>query len=351
MKSIALGFVAGLCAFLLMAELTFRLLPVSSATRSDYHIDPLILTYAPHHPWRYATGWDLRNPQSLKTNGHGFVSDHEFIRNEQAIALIGDSFVEAASLDASDRPAAQVQQAIGNRRPVYAMGSAGTSLLDYAERIRYAHQHFGVRDFIVLMERGDVVQALCGSGNVASQCLERKTLAPRIETAPTPSMAKVVLRESAFAQYMVSQLKLEPAKLLRLMFTHSVPAEPGSKSEGTAGAAHRASPAASARAMAEVDAVATEFFVRIKPHVAGQLVIAVDSDRQALMARRLAADPMRQRFIELAQAAGATVVDTETLFAAHFSQSSLSLDVGPYDGHLNPLGVRLVAAAVAKALE
>ena len=343
MKTTSLGVLAGLLGLLLLAEVLCRVLPVSSATKADYYIDPRILTYAPQHAWRYSTGWDLRNPQSLTTNAHGFVSDHEFTRNDHAIALIG----EAASLDAADRPAAQLERALGGQRPVYAMGSAGTSLLDYAERIRYAHEQFGVRDFVVLMERGDVAQALCGSGNVASQCLDPKTLAPRTESAAAASAMKRALRESALAQYLVSQLKIVPAKLIQQVFTRSVPAEPGVHSAAPSAAAR---PVASPPPMPEVDAVAAAFFARVKPHVAGRLVIAIDADRQALLQHRAVDDPKRRRFIELAQAAGATVIDTEPLFKAHFAQSTRSLDVGPYDGHFNPLGVRLVASAMATAL-
>jgi hypothetical protein len=87
----------------------------------------------------------------------------------------------------------------------------------------------------------------------------------------------------------------------------------------------------------EVDAVAAEFFARVKPHVTGRLVIAVDADRLALMKHRAPDDPKRQRFIELARAAGATGIDTEALFYAHFMKSTLSLGIGPYDGHFNPL--------------
>lgn len=79
-------------------------------------------------------------------------------------------------------------------------------------------------------------------------------------------------------------------------------------------------------------------------------MIVFDSDRSAISADQLKPDPSRAKFIELARAAGAVVVDTEPLFQAHFSQSPLKLDVGPYDGHLNALGVKLFTQAAAKAL-
>jgi len=344
MQRTAIGMIVGGLGLLLGLELLCRLLPVSSATRADYHIDPAILTYAPNHPWRYATGWDLRNPQSLRTNGHGFISDHEFVPNPRAIALIGDSYVESASLASAERPAAQLERSLGGQRPVYALGAAGTSLLDYAERIRFAHQRFGVRDFVLLLERGDVAQALCGSGNVASQCLDPRNLLPQTQTRASASWAKQLLRESMLAQYLVSQLKVEPSRLLAQVFKRAVPAE-GVK-QGPAATA----PASAREAGPAVDAVAATFFQRVKPHVQGRMVLLLDADRQAISKGLSIEDPARRRFIELAQAAGATVVDMEPVFRAHHAASPLSLDLGPQDGHFNPLGVRLLTEAAAAAL-
>ena len=343
MKRTAIGIVSGALGLLLALELLCRLLPVSSATRADYHIDPAILTYAPHHSWRYATGWDLRNPQSLRTNGHGFVSDHEFVPNPRAVAFIGDSYVESASLAAADRPAAQLERALGGQRPVYALGAAGTSLLDYAERIRFAHQQFNVHDFVLLLERGDLAQALCGSGNVASQCLDAQTLQPQTQTRAPTSWVRQVLRESMLAEYLASQLRVEPTRLLAQVFNRAVPAEGGPQSPAAA-------PTKSRQPGPEVDAVAAAFFERAKPHVQGRLVLVLDADRQAISQGRHTEDPARIRFMALARAAGAMVVDLEPVFKAHYATSPLSLDLSPQDGHFNPVGVRLLTGAAAAAL-
>lgn len=345
-----LGTIAGVLAFLLIAEALCRVLPVSSQTQADYYIDPQILTYAPDLPWRYATGWDLRHPQQLRTNGHGFVSGHAFVRDPRAVVLVGDSYVEAASLDAASRPEAQIERALGGQRPVYAMGAAGTALLDYAERIRYAQQHFGSRDFIVLMERNDVRQALCGSGNVHSQCLDAATLAPRTETVPPTTALKRLLRRSALAQYLVSQLKIVPARLWQQAFGLHGPAAHGVAPLQRDAAAPAARAGLTGLAQAEISAVSQAFFERIRPHVSGTLVIVVDADRPALQHGRPVDDPARRYFITLARAAGATVIDTEPLYRAHFERSALSLDVGPDNGHLNPLGVALVAAEIARKM-
>lgn len=322
---------------LLMLELVFRLLPVSTSTATGYYNDPLILTYPSHHRWTVSTGWDLRNAQALQANAQGFVSDRDYVPNPDAVALIGDSFVEASMLPADDRPGPQLQRAL-EKRPVYAMGGPGSALLDYAERIRYAHERFGVRDFVLFLETGDVRQSLCGSGNVHGSCLDRKTLAPRNETIPEAAWAKRIARHSALAQYLFSQLKLDPRRAWRRLVDRTP----------TVGAVQVA--VGSSEDGAVTTAVANAFFQRVRPFATGRLVLVLDSHRKALYEGRQQEDPGREQFIRIARAAGAIVVDTEPLFQAHIAASPLTLDVSPSDAHLNPLGIGLAMRAAAVAI-
>ena len=348
MARTVLGLLAGMLACLLATELLLRLLPVSTATMAGYHVNPQIYSYAPNQQVRYAIGWDLRNPQWAVTNGHGFVSDHAFTPDPTAVALIGDSFAEAASLVAADRPAAQLERALQNGHKVYAMGTPGSSLLDYAERIRWAHQTFGVRRAVILLEATDPQQTLCNSGNVTSMCLDPVTLAVQPFALPAGSGLKRVLRHSALAQYMVSQLKLDPARLLQQLLTRSVPHDAASSDAGAASA--RATAPAIGAAVPVVDAATAAFFERVRPIALDQLILVVDTDRRALGKAAPVDNSARSRFIALARAAGATVIDTEPLYRRHFASSSLSLEIGPYDGHFNRLAVELLMQAVAREL-
>lgn len=248
-------------------------------------------------------------------------------------------------LPAQGRPGAQLARWLATR-PVYAMGAPGTSLLDYAERIRYAHEKLGVRDFVLLMERADVKQALCGSGNVNGPCLDRQTLAPRIETLPAPNTTKKLLRHSALAQYLVSQLRVSPAGLAALLKpTWLTVVQPAPEAQMPAPAT-----AASDDELRVVDTVTELFFDRIKSHVQGKLVIVLDSDRQALYSGQPKLDKGRTRFMQLAREAGAVVVDTQPIFAAHVARSPLKLEVGPFDGHMNSLAIGLAMRAAERAL-
>jgi hypothetical protein len=332
----------GILAFLLGSELVLRALPVSTATRTGYHIDPLILTYPPQHRWTTATGWDLRNAQSHRANNYGFLAERDFVPDERAVALIGDSFVEASMLDPADRLGPQLERRLG--RPVYAMGGPGSALLDYAERIRFAHEKFGIRDFVIFMERGDVRQSLCGSGNIHGPCLDRQTLAPRTETQAPAGLAKRVLRESALAQYLFSQLKLNPQRLWDQIVTQSRPVTPE-----TAGRKDAAASGVAPASEQAVAAVTRAFLVRAKPHAA-RLVVVIDQGRGKLNEGVIQADPEISPFMSHLRAGGANVLDAGPLYRTHAASSLLKLEVGPYDGHLNRLGLALIASAVSATL-
>lgn len=344
MTTPCLRIVAGVLLGLLGLELLFRVLPVSTATLTGYHGDPDLLTYPPGHRWVTATGWDLRNPQRLQANAQGFLADHDFARDPGAVALIGDSYVEGSMLDADARAGAQLERLLPGRQ-VFAMGSPGTALLDYAQRIRWAHEQFGVRDVVLLVERGDARQTRCNSGNVHSRCLDPDTLLPRIQRFPEPGMLKRLARHSALLQYVFSQIKLEPQRMLSDMVTRQAPS-------AESGPRVRAAPSDAALGTERrvIDASVSEFYRVARPHVQGRLVILVDGVRNP--ANRVdGPDPFQRDYlIGKLREGGAEVVDLEPLYARHAAQSALSLDVGPYDGHLNRLGIGLVMQSAVAAL-
>lgn len=103
-----------------------------------------------------------------------------------------------------------------------------------------------------------------------------------------------------------------------------------------------------------VNYVANAFFACVGPELASRMVMVVDGERRGSVNApgsvntKLSAE--RLQFMEIAKAAGVTVVDAEQLYAAHANGSPLSLDVGPYDGHFNRIGFSLVMRAAAAAM-
>lgn len=251
----------------------------------------------------------------------------------------------------AERPAAQLQSSLGDGRHVFAMGTPGTAMLDYAERIRWAGNTFGIRDFVVWIEAGDARQAICGSGNVVSRCLDGETLEPRIERRPEPSRWQRWARHSALAQYVFGQLKVDARRLARATFTRATP-ETTTTSKAPPGRQDRAEPKAlSPRSRQVVDAVVGQFLLQIEPYRNGRLLVVVDGRRGGPSLSN--GDPMdleRQYLIRKLRQGGIEVLDLEPIYARHWAKSRLSLEVGPYDRHLNALGVSLVTDEIKKWL-
>jgi hypothetical protein len=322
----------GAAAAVLALELLFRVLPVSTSTATGYYFDPLIQTDPAGHRFTIATGWELQNAHTHRANNFGFLAAHDFVRDPTAVALIGDSFVEENMLPPAERLAEQLESRLGGRK-VYSLGSPGTALLDYAERMRFASERFGIRQFVLVLEPGDVAQSICGSGNIHARCLDANTLQPRIEKQPAPGLLKAILRKSAFAQYLFSQLKLDPAAWVRQLRGALAPrggpeAPPQGRRNVTDQNAAR---------------VIDEFLTLIRPVPISSLTLVLLGDAQS----SAQPDPARERLSDAARANAARVVDAGSLLGDYQQRTGLSIYVSPRDHHLNRLALGVLAEELA----
>lgn len=332
MKKQLLLFVTGGVAVLLLLEIIFRVLPVSTATRSGYYIHPLILTYPPHHCFTAATGWDLKNAQHHCANNLGFLSDRNFVHDPQAVALIGDSFVEANMLAAHERLDAQLESRLADK-PVYALGGPGSSLLDYAERAKFAAEKFGTKTFVFILERGDIKQALCGSGNIHGPCIDAHTRLPKTETQLPPGMLKRTLRESALAQYIFSQLKFDLSK----SFLHT-------------GARSSPGIAAQSLPLPVGELVVAHFFKQLSSIENAHFYFLIAPDRAHLSAEAATENGDLQLFKSAARSNHATLIEPGPAFHEFVSRSGRILEIGPYDRHWNRDAVQIIADKIAEKL-
>jgi hypothetical protein len=333
-------FISGVFVALIVSEVLLRFLPVSTATQTDYYLTPSIITYPPHHEFVMATGWNLSNAHHHRANNYGFLTNRDFFENRNAIAVIGDSYVEANMLEERERVGNQLENKLVNR-PVYALGGPGSSLLDYVERARFAQSHFGVQDFVFIIELGDVRQTLCGSNNIHGPCIDSKTLTLSSNVQQTKvNLAKKVLRESALAQYLFSQLRLKPETLFEQLFSGVF------KKTNKVNLSKKLSDAENVDSVA-VDKVVFTFLSSLPKNKGSHVILVFDSYRDC----NTNETPVRNRFIELAQqSVGVQIIDTKSIFCGFTESTKLNLSVSPTDGHWNRLAHGLVAEAIAKKL-
>lgn len=349
-RNLPLGWVlGGFLGMLLGLELLLRLLPVSSATYVDYYLSPNIRSYPPHFEWTAATGWDLRNAQTQYTNNAGFVGRRDLSRDPRAIALIGDSYVEASMLPSSQRPSEQLERALGDT-PVFALGMPGSALLDYAERMHWAQRQYGLRRFVLLLEGGDLRQSLCGSGQIHGPCLDPKSFEPRQELKPAPDPLKRILRHSALALYLTGQLQLDASRLWRQALLQARAPVEGSP-RPAADTAPRPATTPEPKPSAGAQAVTAAFLARIQDLQLDTLLIVIDARRPAIYADTPAVDPDMDAFAKALRERGAQVIRGEEVLVPHYRSHGLKFEVGPYDAHLNGLGVQLLMESAAARLK
>jgi hypothetical protein len=337
----------GFLAMLAGIECALRVLPTSTYSDTGYHIDPLIMTYRPGRRFRTSWGWDFSQPQQHEANNLGFLASRDFRPDPNAVALIGDSFVDGSMLPDAERVGSRLQKVLG-ARPVYAMGGPGSSLLDYAERVRYAAEHLDVRDFVIVLERGDVRQAYCGSGNIHGPCLDRATGSLRTQLQPPASAFKLYARHSALMQYLVGHLGFDPVQRGRQAWAHMRSLRV--KAGGSVSPTSTVAPVTKDYSPEELARVAEVFFSHITPYRGGRLLMVFDCDRGALKRGEPPSDAARDQMMALARANGAEVIDTAPSFGAYLATSGRYLEVSPLDAHWNREATALVAAEIAAVL-
>jgi len=333
MKKRLLPFLVGLFAVLVLLEIVLRVLPVATATQGGYYEHPLILSYPARHCFVASTGWDLKAPQHICANNLGFVSDHDFVANPTAVGLIGDSYVEANMLSAKKRIGAVLERQLEGR-PVYAFGGPGSNLLDYAVRAEFAAEKFGIRTFVFILERNDVKQVLCGSGHVHGVCMDANSGQIKTVTQAPPGLLKRILRESALAQYLVSQLKIDLTK-------------PFWNRGATASPAVGNAPALS---VLQQKATVDFFFRQILTIDGGRFIFVVDPDRAHLLDPAEGDHGTLLQMMHDAANQNAVVIDPSQEFRKYLVDTHRILAVGPYDLHWNGDAVEIVAKLAGDAL-
>lgn len=331
-------FSAGVLIALAGLEIALQLLPVPSATMVGYYIDPAIKTYPPHHRFTVATGWDLKNAQHHETNNFGFVDNRDFKKNPDGIAVIGDSYIEANMLLPELRIGPRLESLLEDRT-VYSMGMPGTSLLDYAHRAHFARVQFGIERFVILVDTDDVRQMLCGSDNYARDCVDAQTLAIRQTKDAPDGIVKRVVRNSALAQYLFSQLRIQPVAWLKSLF------KPAPANSSAPPQNHAKDPVPPATASKLV-----ERFIEAFPKTQSRPVIVINVSHFSAATEQRNAVQMNI-LEEKARDAGMDVIRLAPAFDQWTSRSPLSLFVGPYDMHWNATAHQIAAQSVAAVLQ
>ena len=344
----AAALAVGILAPLVCAELVLRLLPVYEGMYrlpvDDRHP---IARLEPDREFTWSRGWSFSMHNTVQVNNAGFVSDVDYEPDAPGplLAVVGDSYVEAAMVPFRRTCAGRLATMLEPAARVYSFGLAGAALGQYLAWAKYARDAFRPDGLVVVVVDNDYDYSLFEYGRLLEyggimagyhHFVERGGHLTLQRVDFTPSLGFRLARRSALVRYLAHNLATTdaPRRIVRRMLRR-----------------WRGAPIdASKRA---VDA-----FLDLLPEYSGldpeRIVFVVDGMRRSLYgperldeeARGSFLDVMRRYFLANAGEKGYEAIDMQPRFIAHYREHGQRFD-WPWDEHWNALGHERCFEAVA----
>jgi hypothetical protein len=340
-----LGALSPLLVMFAAVEGTLRLLPVIGGVhRADPQSPNASARSVAHRDYTSSLGWDMRHVVYGRTNGMGFLSPHEYTADRRAVALLGDSFVEAQMLGHDESLAGQLEARWGGRVYAYNFGVSGASLSHYLGMARELGSQFTFDAAVVVITRGDYAEGferqegLYSWGESTGVGEDLVKLVPAVPRSGLRQLA----RELATVRYVRGNMKLTLDNIL--------PAERKGCTPQSLSGQDKARLSQYVEALPEALRLPPGKVVLVFNAPASEVYDLVDRNRAA-KARCLDLDANAIAYLrERARARGLKIVDAARVFENHYRAHRRQLDFSPVDGHWNGTGSGAIAAEVDATL-
>jgi len=349
-RLLALGF--GAAVLFVAAEVTLRFLPVATPMRPlPVNAEAPVFRFAPDREFTFSQDWNFRLANHGRINGAGFVNDQEYVESSALplLAVIGDSFIEAAMVPCGETLQGRLAADVAGRGRVYSFAASGAPLSQYLVWAEHARERYAPAALVVSIV-----------GNDFDESMARYSLYPGLHHfAPDeagalrlvradfrPSPVGPLVYASAVGRYLLLNLKLRThlSNLLRgaappdeTWYVGNTPAE------------------YTPERLAEAQRALETFLERL-PAMSGlppeRVLLVVDGMRPELY------DPpqlerastsffgvMRARLLEQGRARGFEVLDLQPAMREFFERDGRRLEF-PTDYHWNAAGHQAAADAV-----
>lgn len=341
-------------------EVVLRFLPVSTGMPvTPVNASQPLFRAIPNRAFTHSKYGMLANANSGWINNAGFVNDQDYDRaaGTPLLAVIGDSYVEAAMVPYAQTLQGRLAAAAGEHGRVYSFGFSGAPLSQYLAWIDFARRTYRPVGYVVVVTGNDFDESLARykRGPGFHHYVERDNgrLELRLfEYRPNP-FRELVYR-SALGQYLVFNLQVLDHLPELLEWIRGF------------GAAFAATPpvyVGNAAATVDDERIAhsvrvIEAFFRDLPCVsalpAKRVLFVVEGIREAVYGELDAAraeqsyfGSMRRVFMARADELGYPVVDLHEAFAAHFARHSQRFEFD-VDWHWSGVGHGVAADAVQR---
>jgi hypothetical protein len=340
----------GLLLPLLLGEIILRFLPVYSGMRlAPINADNPVPHFTPNQDVVWSLGWDFKLVNRLRINNDGFVNDQDYDSQAASplLAIVGDSYIEAAMVPYAETVQGRLQKELGRPGRVYSFGKSGAPLSTYLIWAEHACKTYRPAGLMISVVGNDFDESLSQYKSMqngyyyvegSNQELELK----RFDYAP--SLLRVVARQSALFRYLSWNVHIEGV-WYNLWHRHE---------EFVGNKQARVGGQVVADSQRAVDA-----FFRDLPKLTGlppeSILFTLDALRPEIYsagdlvrAEESFVAQMRRFFLQAARSRGYEVIDLQPAFIADFQKRSRRFEY-PEDNHWNSTGHEVVAQQVRRS--
>ncbi|MGE4218619.1 MAG: hypothetical protein AB7G39_04150 [Alphaproteobacteria bacterium] len=211
----AISIAAGIALFLLMAEIACRILPVNDGLRAQpVNAENPVFRFEADRISTWSKGWNFSIVNTVRVNNDGFVNDNDYDPADRRplLAVIGDSYIEAAMVHFPETVQGRLATVLGNRGRVYSFAASGAGLSQHLAWAAYARDKYRPQAFVFLNISNDFSESLYDrEQSPGFHHFERMpdgtSQLRRVDYEP--SRARSLLRHSALAMYLITNVKIQ----------------------------------------------------------------------------------------------------------------------------------------------
>ncbi len=336
---------------LLAGEVASRFLPVDSGLWAQpvNEANP-VFHFHPNRDYLFSRDWNFAIANRGRVNNAGFVNDQDYAREgpRPLLAVIGDSYVEAAMVPFAETVHGRLARAAQGRGRVYSFGASGAPLSQYLVWARFARETYAADRLVIVVVGNDFDESLLET-RVAPGLHQYVPEGDELVLGRTdyrPSALRPLVRVSALARYLVFNLRIQDTLGRLPSFIRSARAGPAYVGNVAA--------AADPRRLALSEKAVLAFFRDLPAHsgLAPEQVLFVVDGTRYLGADDVGASyfsRMRRFFLAEAAGRGYRTVDMDESFHPAARENPSVRFNWPTDGHWNGLAHGMAAEAVMRS--
>lgn len=157
-----MSLVIGTALAILLMEGVFWFLPVSDGLMANRVDDQNpVFRFSPNRDVTWSRDWNFSIVNKLHINNAGFVNNQQYVNDERPLlAVVGDSYVEAAMVPYVETLHGRLSAELGNTRKIYSFAASGAALSQYVVWAKEAKEKWGANALAIVIIANDFDESL-----------------------------------------------------------------------------------------------------------------------------------------------------------------------------------------------